>query len=146
MKLAPPFLVMLFAACRVVAQQPAADLAMPATNALVFRLDPSLSSLLLEDTRVTRQDVIVGKNLQFSGPLVRPLKAKTIGGVPVRILRLSNPLGPAEPKVEVERVGGESSRAWSSVAGWHPGASGFPNPITHESRLNLISVSRKARP
>lgn len=35
----------------------------------------------------------------------------------------------------------EGSRAWSSVVGWHPGGSAFPDPMTHEAH-SLISINR----
>lgn len=139
-------LIVVLTTCHAIAQQPAAKVATPATNSAPARYDTSLSSLLTTDLDSSRDDVITGKSFQVSGPLVRPLKANKIWNVPLRLLQLGNPFAPPEPKADLERVGNLSPRAWSTVVGWHPGASSWPDPITHEPKMSLISVSGKRQP
>jgi hypothetical protein len=139
-------LIVVLTACRAIAQQPAAKVTTPATNSAPARYDTSLSSLLTTDFDSTRDDVITGKSFQVSGPLVRPLKANKIWNVPQRLFQLVNPFAAPEPKFEVERVGDLSPRAWSTVVGWSPGASAWPDAVTHVPKLTLFSVSGKPRP
>jgi hypothetical protein len=51
------------------------------------------------------------------------------------------------PALKIEKVGERpvpsadpATRAWSTTVGWRPGASAFPDPLTHEAQLNLIAV------
>jgi hypothetical protein len=69
-----------------------------------------------------------------------PLKAvknvgKKVVKVPAGIVRDMNPLAPL-PDAEqqsLEPVEGVSPRAWTTVVGWYPGASAFPDPITQSA-------------
>jgi len=47
---------------------------------------------------------------------------------------------PAGPKDETKRINGLSTRSWTTVVGWQPGASAFPNETTHEEGLYLFSA------
>ena len=40
----------------------------------------------------------------------------------------------------LKRVEGLDSRAWTTVAGWHPGESAFPAVETHRSKLSLFRM------
>ena len=46
----------------------------------------------------------------------------------------------AKEKTEIYRAGNMSSRPWTEIVGWHPGASQFPDAQNHEPQLTLISV------
>jgi hypothetical protein len=47
---------------------------------------------------------------------------------------------PSENQSKIERVGKMSSRPWTKIVGWHPGASQFPTAENHESQLILVSL------
>ncbi len=83
--------------------------------------------------------------LEVTGPLVSPFRGKA-SEVPGRLLNLINPFAPVEPSATSappRTVRGPSPRAWTTVAGWHPGRSAFPDAVTHESGMALISISRR---
>ena len=86
-------------------------------------------------------NAIARKHVTISGPLVQPFKAKRLREVPKRLWHLVNPLAPAEPKPAYERTPTLSTRAWSTTVGWSSGRSAFPDAVTHESTLGLISFS-----
>lgn len=98
---------------------------------------------LQEDMRLSQPDVIVGKDFQLSGPLVRPLKSKRLREVPRGLLRLINPFAPMQPAEEVERTRDLNPRAWTATVGWSTGRSSAPVEVTHEPTMGLISVSRR---
>ena len=88
--------------------------------------------------------VAVTPKLQASGPLIEPFKPSQTSSTPKRLLQLVNPFAPVEPQPAPEtRVKGMSTRAWTSVVGWNPGGSAFPNGVDHESQMTFISVSAK---
>ena len=95
---------------------------------------------LREDMRLSQPDVIVGKDFQFSGPLVRPFKSKRLREVPGRLWHAINPFAPVEPREEIERTRNLSPRAWTSTVGWSPGRSSAPVEVTHEPTMSLVSV------
>jgi len=47
----------------------------------------------------------------------------------------------AKEKNQIKRVGKMSSRPWTAIVGWHPGASAFSTAETGEPRLVLLSVN-----
>jgi len=47
---------------------------------------------------------------------------------------------------KIERVEGESSQAWSTMVGWNPGRSSFPDSVNHEARLYLLSIGADPQP
>jgi hypothetical protein len=91
------------------------------------------------------QQVAVTPKLQASGPLIEPFKPNQTSSTPKRLLNLINPFAPVEPP-SPRQTSGLSTRSWTSVAGWNPGGSAFPNGVTHESQMTLISVSAKEHP
>jgi hypothetical protein len=95
-----------------------------------------------EDAQLNQADVIVGKDFQFSGPLVRPFKSHKLREVPRRLLHLINPFAAVEPREEIERVRGLSPRAWASTVGWSTGSS-LPVEVRHEPVMGLVSVSAR---
>jgi hypothetical protein len=96
---------------------------------------------LASDGRFNQTNAIVRKHVTVSGPLVQPFKAKRLREVPKRLWHLVNPFAPAEPKPAYERTPALSTRAWSTTVGWSPGRSAFPDAVTHESTLSLVSFS-----
>ena len=136
--------VLTLAAGQAFAQQPVREASATATNSTALRDDARLSTPLLEDTKRT-EDVIVRKNVELSGPLVRPFKARKIGEVPKRLLHLINPFAPSERKEEWESTRGLNTRAWTSIVGWNPGGSAFSDAVTHESSMGLFSLAKAAK-
>jgi hypothetical protein len=132
------------AAGQTLAQQPAKEATATLTNSASMQEDTRLLAPLLEEPKGT-QDVIAGKKVELRGPLVRPLKAKKLRDVPKALLQLINPFAVPEPKVEFESTHETSTRAWATTVGWHPGASAFPDPMTHESSMGLFTLSGKTR-
>jgi hypothetical protein len=47
---------------------------------------------------------------------------------------------PKQSKDKIGRIGKFGTRAWTTIVGWHPGESAFPDPKTTEAGLCLISV------
>src|SRR5439155_25540346 len=86
-------IVLMLAAVPALAQQQSRQVSAAATNSLTVREDPRLTPLV-EDAKPAR-DVIVRKNVEFSGPLVRPFTVRRIADVPKRLLQLLNPFAPA---------------------------------------------------
>lgn len=76
-----------------------------------------------------------------SGPLIEPFITTRPLTVPRRLLELVNPFAPVKPSPDTQHRGavkGLSSRSWTSVVGWRPGRSEFPDETTHEPKSALI--------
>ena len=130
-------LVALFAAGEAVAQQPAVGSAASSTNAATaFRYNRSLWSLPAGSQRYDRQDFISKQSSPSSGFLLasssQRLQAKTPLSLSLGLLESVNPFAPLKQKNEPTRIYHLSTRAWTTTVGWHPGASAFPDAITHE--------------
>jgi hypothetical protein len=142
----PSFLLLSFAlgAATALAQQGTQGSA-PDTKPASLSANEHLESQLQRNTAPVKQEnVPVTPSLQVGGPLVDSFKPKQPTSTPRRLLNLVNPLAPVEPQpVPETRLGGVSTRAWSSVVGWSPGGSAFPDPVTHEPHMTLVSVSVK---
>ena len=107
--------------------------------------EPAVSPLLLKQVTV-KPDVIEKKRFRFSGPLVRPFKAKRVREVPRRLLHAINPFASSDTDEEFKGAPRVSTRAWTTTVGWSPGASAFADPVTHESSLGLLSIGRSSAP
>jgi len=88
-----------------------------------------------------KADVIEKRHFRISGPLVRPFKAKKIREVPKRLLHVINPFARDEES-DLKGLPRLSSQAWTTTVGWHPGSSAFADPVSHESSMSLISISK----
>ncbi len=136
-------LIALISTARLAAEPTTADFTTATPDVSASRND---SSLLTKDPRLQRDDIIVGKKYTVTGLLVRPLKAIKLhkaGSALTKLLQAINPFSREKNSTEEARFEGElSTSAWTSSVGWHPGASGFPNAVTQEGGLTLISVSR----
>ena len=83
------------------------------------------------------------KPLRVSGPLAQPLKAKGMSEISRQYLQLINPFAPSEPRTEAAALPARvEGRAWTTAVGWNPGGSAFPDPVTHEPTLALVTISR----
>ncbi len=139
----------MFTAMAVQAQEPGVSAAAPATNSVTEHRLSTPSVVLTEQPPAPREDVIAGTNYQVSGPLVGPIKAiktKKFFQAPVRLLQAVNPLAAMGPEGVETRTDHLSTRAWASIAGWHPGSSHLADPVTHESEMNLLTISRSPKP
>jgi hypothetical protein len=87
------------------------------------------------------EQTVSTKTLQFSGPLVRPLKGRTFGQALKGFFHLLNPFARSEETDQIKRYEGFSSRPWADTVGWVPGASAFPDPTTHSPSIALVSVA-----
>jgi hypothetical protein len=90
--------------------------------------------------------VIVKRKLRISGPLVRPFKAKTGSEFSKRVVHLFSPFASEDSSTQAEPSGPVSSRAWSTMVGWNPGRSAFPDDTWHEPQLRLISINVEKQP
>jgi len=110
-------------------------------SSATFRSDIGLAPLVTAEKPAIESDVIVRKNLQVSGPLVRPLKAKKFRELPRRLLHWVNPFASSEHQDQKPRLRGLSRRAWTTTVGWNSAGLGFPNEANHEPTMSLLSVS-----
>jgi len=107
-------------------------------------LEPAALNVELKPESLASKDSVESSTIKASGILVAPFKADKIKDVPKRIWRWINPFGPVE-KTEPEVTSSSSDlspRAWSTTVGWQPSASKFGDPITHESSMGLIQLSK----
>jgi len=56
------------------------------------------------------------------------------------------PVKTVETKEDLNRFGGLDTRAWTTVAGWSPGKSAFPDAENYTWQLNLLSVGHQPQP
>jgi len=124
-------------------QGPAPDIK-PSSLSATAHLETYLQNNNSTNNVQANQHVAVTPKLQASGPLVEPFKPHQASSTPKRLLQLVNPFAPVEPQPAPQtRVKDMSTRAWSTVVGWNPGGSAFPNGVDHESQMTFISVSAK---
>jgi hypothetical protein len=129
-------------ATSALAQQKAAASAAPAATDVAgagnqfegLRLDAPESRVRVEDLQAAQPDKVkLKKHFVLTGPLVHAFNVKKVAEVPKRLLHLVNPFGKAELGEETQHeVDGLDTRSWSTVVGWHPGASAFPDATTQE--------------
>jgi hypothetical protein len=145
MKMACQFVIALaLAAVPMLAQERTQQTSANLTNSATLHDDARLVVPIIEDAKPTRV-VIVKKNVELSGPLVKPLTAHKITDVPKRLLQLINPFTSSERKDELESTRAVSARAWSTTIGWNTGGSAFSDAVTHEPSMSLISFSRPSK-
>ena len=95
----------------------------------------------VDNSSPTNTNAVVSK-LVVGGPLVQPFKSKGLRDLPKRLFHWVNPFAPTEPRVAYESTPKLSTRAWSTTVGWNPGGSAFPDPVTHEATMSLVSFGR----
>ena len=116
-----------------------------------LRDQPYLTLHLREpgDTNSLEYTVSKTTKLHVTGPLVRPLKAKDGSDFGKRVLHLFSPFSDAPQNLPpgAEVSGPVKTRAWSTLVGWSPGRSAFPDDARHDPpQLRLISVSVEKQP
>jgi hypothetical protein len=93
------------------------------------------------DTNNLEYSVSKTTKVNISGPLVRVGKAKNASDLGHRVFSLINPFSSEEPNVPAAAAGPVNTRAWSTIVGYSPGRSAFPDGAWHEPpHLDLISV------
>lgn len=111
----------------------------------VISFDSDLPSLRLTEDMILApspaEGFRIGKHFRIGGPLVAPLKAKKVWDFPLRLLRMLNPFAKSAASGQAADFGSVESRAWTTIVGWTPGQSPFPDDTHHESQLRLLSVS-----
>jgi len=136
-------------------QQTPTNTLISATNAIHEPASMSLSPhsvmelRLIEPRDTNSLDYFVSTTqiIHVSGPLIVPLKAKSASDFGHRVLHLFSPLASEEPAGQPAPLGPVNTRAWSTVVGWSPGRSAFPDGASHEPpHLNLISVNVEKQP
>ena len=114
------------------------------TNAANLGYEKRLSPQAGENRQLTVPGTKAGKHLRIDGPLVRPFREKRIRDVRRRALQYVNPLAPTEAAApQLERVRDLNPRAWTTIVGWNTGRSAFPDAVTHESTMGLVTASRR---
>jgi hypothetical protein len=119
------------------------QLTLPGSAAMQWRL--------VQPTDTNSVDLTVSKTIvHLSGPVATTLKAKSAGDFSRRVLRLFNPFSSQEqnlPSTVSTASGPVSTRAWSTIVGWSPGQSAFPDEHYHEPpQLRLITVRTEKQP
>ena len=133
--------ILLLASGRLLAQLPSSVSAKPQISAGSLDTDTHLAPLVIPDAPLAQSDTLSTKHLVIQGPLVRPFKAKSVLDAPRRLLHSINPFARRDHVEQIENPRDLSPHAWTTFVGWHPGASAFADPVTHESGMSLISVS-----
>jgi hypothetical protein len=122
-------------------QAPGPAPAEKAPEAPALRLDTTRTIRLEGEGVSSETPTISGNRYQVGGAVAEPLKRRGIGGFFRGIGNLFNPFAPVRSEPRQTAVENVSPRAWTTMAGWHPGASAFPDATTHEPQMALVSVS-----
>jgi hypothetical protein len=94
------------------------------TNDFDMPLVPLLDLRFTGDITTRSSDELVLKDtISFSGPVVRPFKARNVLDIPLKLLELINPFAKGAPAAYERRVEPMEARAWATIVGWHPGMS-----------------------
>ena len=129
---------------RLVAQPQSADASTTATpSATTSSPNPVI---VITEPQLVRKDEIAGKKFKVTGFLVRPFKAMRLNKAPgaaASLFQAINPFSREQKITATTRFEGElSTVAWSSSVGWNAGFSKMANPVTQETGLTALSVSR----
>jgi hypothetical protein len=127
------------------------------TNAVVHQQsspmllrEPAAHFQLIEPGDTNSVDYVVSKTkFHLSGPVATTLKPKSAADFSRRVLRLFSPFSAGSQNLPPGAAvsGPVNTRAWSTLVGWSPGRSAFPDEAYHEPpQLRLISVSTEKQP
>ncbi|HZR19706.1 MAG TPA: hypothetical protein VFE51_20645 [Verrucomicrobiae bacterium] len=121
------------------------------TSHLTLPSSATLRWRLTEPKDTNSVDYTISKTtVHVSGPVATTLKAKSAGDFSKRVLNLFNPFSSQEPNLPptVSTASGPvNTRAWSTIVGWSPGQSAFPDEHYHEPpQLRLMSVNVEKQP
>lgn len=112
--------------------------------------DPAVLGLQLREPDTNALEYTLSRTkVRLSGPAVRPMKAKNVSDFSRRVLHLFSPFSDEKPNLPpgAEVSGPVSTRAWTTVVGWSPGQSAFPDESHHEPpQLRLLSVGLEKQP
>jgi len=93
-----------------------------------------------------RDDVLAVKKFKVTGFLARPFKAirlRKAGSAVTGLFQAINPFARQKKPAADARFEGElSTIAWSSSVSWNTGFSKMANPVTQETGVPLLTVSR----
>lgn len=102
--------------------------------------------MVISEPQLVRNDEVAVKKFKMTGFLVRPFKAMRLHKAPgavASVFQAINPFSKEKASTQDKRFEGElSAVAWSSSIGWRAGNSGMSNPVTQETGLTALSVSR----
>lgn len=116
------------------------ELKMPDTSMMLRLKEPKDTNTF--DLQVSKTQII-----HVSGPLVQPFKAKSGSGFVGRVAHWFNPFYKGQPNVPPAPSGPMNTRAWSTIVGWNPGRSAFPDEKWHEApHLDLVTVTTERQP
>ena len=140
----------------VSAQQASTNVATSIKSTATLQQTPELktpeTSLMLrlnapKDTNSFDFQVSKTQVIHVSGPLVQPLKAKSGSGFVGRVAHWFNPFYKGQPNVPPAPSGPMKTRAWSTIVGWNPGRSAFPDEKWHEPpHLDLVTITTETHP
>jgi hypothetical protein len=135
-------LLVLFAG-RALGQQ--ANLSIGRTNASALSFETAVSPYLNPDLQSKGSEIRLGKKLHARGPLVHLFHTRKPGEVPKRFWQMINPFSRSQPQPESEVISARdlSPRAWTTVAGWHPGVSTVTYSLTQPEGghgIGLVSI------
>jgi hypothetical protein len=107
-----------------------------------LHFDSPQTQVRLEDLQAPQPDKVkLKKHFVLGGPLVHAFNVKKVTEVPKHLFHLVNPFAKTDSGEESHHVvDGLDTRSWSTIAGWHPGASAWDDPVTHEAQ-GLFSTS-----
>ena len=121
----------------------------PGSSPMLLR-EPSARFQLTEPLDTNSVDYVVSKTkVHLSGPIATTLTPKSPADFSRRALRLFSPFSSGRQNLPpgAEVSGPVNSRAWSTMVGWNPGRSAFPDEAHHEPpQLRLLSVSVEKQP
>jgi len=114
-----------------------------ATNGGPALYDSRQSLLLVPDNSASLSETIrLSRHVGMSGLLVSPFKTRKVLDVPRRFLRLINPFARGEAVEQGPSPRDLEPRAWTTIVGWSPGKSAFPDATTQESCMGLLRFGR----
>ena len=138
--------VLMLSGARMFAQQSTAQAShsekTPASSISDARL---LDSLSAQSPVANGSEANANGRLQVRGPVADLFHARSVSDFSGRLAHLANPLAKSEPKPEIEYSGSlkrVSPRAWTTIVGWSPGSSAFPDPVSHEPTMTFLTIGR----
>ncbi|HLH53714.1 MAG TPA: hypothetical protein VKY92_08875 [Verrucomicrobiae bacterium] len=121
-----------------------------ARNSMPLPQSAMMGLRLREPGDTNSLDYLVGRTkVHISGPAVRPLKAKSASEFGQRLLHLFSPFADVPPNVPpgAEVSAPVRARAWSTIVGWSPGRTAFPDDSWHEPpQIRLLSIRTEKLP